>query len=230
MSRLNLPVVSILYAMGGTEKTCFCYACGKNRTMAMVPIPDRPGRFVGHCPDCGRERPWASKREYRTYAENQARLAYQSEARRETESRQREYAALVAQGEAPPISMWAKVSCFRCPFKGKVEFTGPRSDQPLDGNCPRCTVRLQWDPVLRIQRYVSPDNEAALPIPELTARDKVRRGAEAGLEFSLSAIYVIVIGIGVVLGGALLLGMLLSGGGGGDEGCTEYGGPASGQC
>jgi hypothetical protein len=77
---------------------------------------------------------------------------------------------------------------------------------------------------------VSPENLAALPIPELTTRDKVRRGAEAGLQFSLSAIYVVVIGIGVLLGGALLLGMLLSGGGGGEEGCTEYGGPASGQC
>lgn len=197
--------------------------------MVLEPLPGYGTSYTGTCPTCGRARRWTASREFRAGTETQERAAYQREQARAARDRQREYASLVARGEAPPITASGRVRCLYCHFKGTVEFSGPRSDEPLDGQCPSCDVRMQWDPARSIQLFPDVTNVIRRDPPEPTPRERVADGVKKGVEWSLVGFYGILIAIVWLLGALLVISMIFSGGGG-EEGCTDYGGPASGQC
>ena len=213
---------------------CLCYSCGKPRRMQMSPVPGTRGTFRGKCPTCGRERRWGRYRETAPVFEHEARAEYEREQRALNDRHQREYATLVAEGNAPPISHTAKIYCAYCRHKSRVKFLGPRSDQPLEAQCPTCDAPLEWDLGLNIQRYPSVTNAKFFPLPEPTARDKFVEGGKKVLGLGAFLVWMVVVGTGVLLAAGVVIGLLLSGagrgGGGIEDGCTEYGGPAAGQC
>lgn len=197
--------------------------------MVLERLPGYGTHYMGTCPTCGRTRRWAASREFRAGTEIQECAAYQREQARANRDQQREYASLVARGKAPPVAESGRVRCLYCHFKGTIEFSGPRSDQPLDGRCPSCNVHMQWDPVRSTQLYPAVTNVVRRDPPEPTPHEKVVEGVKKGAEWSLVGVYGILIGILWLFAALLIISMIFSGGGG-EEGCTDYGGPASGQC